>query len=861
MVSPVSASTVAARTRTASRQTKRSRTKKRPAAPSRAGDGRVSAELAALGATAAARVDRAEITIRGAERSTLDAIEQKLRAELQGTELTVDVPELHPPGLPDVLWPSLGLRLVGALIERKDDRLIVTGSAGHALLGRAGVTLTLRDEGGSLGVDVDLDLKLPDEAPRVDLRRLVKALSLALPPLPPLALLDEPLSRAALYVRGDDVRISTAVDAGAAFEIRAVVARSGGTWSLVVGAHLSKDFRFAHLSPVLRPLDELRRWLRLGDPGLLVSTTESAAFPYRGPGGEWTTLAVRQGAALRGELVLEGPPFALVSAVLRTKSLPLRVPLTPDWSNVRIAASLDARLPLIPGCLAVESFQIALAAEPFAATVAGEVTIELFGAKLPRFVLGAALTAEATSLFFTTAEPWSRPLGLPIVIKKAGFQMNGPSPSYDVFGEVAIQKRALKIAARIVGQVPAVLAGKLDGELSFAGVLSDFTGVKLLPAFIDPKIRDVDVYFVMDPVGATIDGIKYPAGLLLAGTLQILGLGARAHVQVSVKRVILEGSLDKPVQIGQILRITGAKGAATPSLKIDTRSRQVGSMSASVTCLGITQAVDAVLGPAGFTFTLTQKVGIVRAGLNATLGDGGLVAGGTAGFRLNEKIGPIIVPGTKINLGTIHINEVITCELDVSATKSAPPTIKASAKVTFMGLTLSVPKLKLSITSLADLPQAILAAIRAGAVTLFASVLNNVGNWLKALAEGAIQLVGDVAQVLSKHFKRTSEQIARDLRAALKKTIELTAKALQGLGETPKRIGKILADMKESAADIGRALKSIGAAPKEIVSVLKDMGKGAAEIQKILLDLNVPANVIKGALGLVFNLIDDILPF
>ncbi|WP_437995659.1 methyl-accepting chemotaxis protein [Sorangium sp. So ce185] len=884
----------------------------------------------------------------------LDELEQRFRDMLQRGAVEVVLEKLELPELPDRLWPTAGLKLLQATIDRTGPSLVVAGSGTIELLGRARTTLTFREQSGSVSMDVELDLDSPAildrllaalvdgldyavigalkeltargvswrtlptgglqvtlslsgsarfdlgvaratlslaraafvvggptpvrldgelsllgvtvpasvtlddklqvsaELPDMDLRRLAEALSLPLPPLPPLSLLQAPLRGARLYVRGDEVRLSAAVDASKLGPARAVIARSSGSWGLVLGLHPPRDFRFADLSAALTPLDKARELLRLDDPALTVSTVRSSAFPYVDSSGEWTTVSVQVGGVLRGELVLNGLGLELIAAILGTDRLPLQMPLGPDGSEVRLTASIAKRVNLIPECVTIETFRVVLSPDPLLVTAAGEVKIDLFGQQLPRFVLGASLTAAGASLFFTAAEPWKLPLGLPLVIEELGFQISGPDLAYGVFGKIAVQGRAMSVAAKFVGQAPTLIAGKLEGEMPLGGVLEDLIQVNPLPDFVQPRIRDFDTYLVVHPAGTTVGERSYPFGLSLSGTLLMLGLALRANVHVSRTRVIAEGSLDRPIRLDPVLRVTGAGSNATPVLRIDTGSDPVARMSARVECLGLAQEVDAVLGTHGFTFKLDQKVGAVHASLRATLGNGRLKANGVARFGIRESFGPIRLFDGGPNLGTIRVDTGIEAIVDLSIAEGAALTANVSARFTFLGIQISVPEFAVDVASIERIPEAVIRAIRANLLAIFDDVFGDADRWLAAVAKKLIDGVEDVAKVLSKHFNKNSAEVARALRRVLNETVEQTAQALKRLGETPERIAQILSDIGESAEQIGKALKALGQPPEVIGKVLKQLGKEVAEVGKILTGIGFPKNMVDAALKMTF---------
>ncbi len=733
----------------------------------------------------------------------------------------------------------------GTLALTRASAMVGSGAGAAHLAGALGIF------GLSAPVEVALGggLRISGQLPGLDLRRLAGALSLALPSLPRLPLLDAPLREVQIDLGEGEAHLSAALEVGALGKIRATVARIDGSWGLVAGVHARKNFSFADLDEVLRPLDPLCDLIDLNDPALVLSTLTSTGFPYPDGTGGWSPLAVREGGVLSGELRLQGPLLGLVGAVLRRKTLPMLVPLEPDWSKLRISAALGGRLVLIPKCLTIEAFRVEVSAAPFALSAAGDVTIQLFGLELPRFVLAANLAAGTASLSFTAAEPWRKPLGLPFDVQKLGFESDGAS--FAVFGAVAIQQRSIAVAAQFVGEVPVMLAGEFKGEVSLAGVLKDLLGVSPLPAFVTPKLRDFHVFLVLSPAGAATVAGQLPKGLSLAGSLEIFGLAASMSIQVSGTRVFAKGALTRPLRLDPVLRITGAGTAATPALTIDTTAKQVVQLTGRVACLGIQNEVTAVLAKDGFSFSLAQTVGKVRARLDATLAGPSFRARGSAAFVLKASIGPLSLGG--LNLGTIHLDTGVTAQIVVSMSAGKPPELKVSATFVFMKVTLRLPEVAVAVTTLDKLPAPVLQAIRTAAVDIFGVILKSVDQWVLAVAAGAIGTVSDAARVLHDHFKRGVEDVARAYRQQLKQTIEETAKALKRLKQTPKQIAKIFKDIGETPAAIGAALRAINVPAKTIAGLLQGLGFSKGQIREVLKVLNFPTKVIEDVIGGIFD--------
>lgn len=787
--------------------------------------------------------------------SSLDELEQRLLAAVTDDTLALDLPELHPPELPTSLWPVAGLLLHSPHVVREGERLIVRGRIGLDLLGAATLTVTFLPGEGALGIDADVDIR--PELASLTVERLAQLLALSLPSWPPLAVLEEPLQHIALVLRRDGVKLATSAEIGSLGELKIVAAQLAGHWELVVALRANPGLAFSQLQAALRPLDALRSLVTWDDPALVAATTTTARFPYPTQAGQWSSLAVARGAAFRGVLSLRSPALALLRGLLRLEELPLDMPLAAELSGVRLSACLGRRIVLIPNCLTVESLRVEIAPEPFAVAAKGDVSIELFGSKLPPFTTAVSFSEVGLSLSFFATQPWTKPLGLPIVINEAAFEVRSPDMVYGIAGKITIQNRILAIAACFLGEAPTAFEGQLKGELSLFGAIADLIGknqFKTLLPNLEPTLRDLTLRLVVDPRGAKVGNHVLPAGLYLAGDVSLLGLSLHADVLVSSKQVKVEGSLAKPIQLGAILSISGATPNTGPALRLDTQGKPVGALAAQVNFLGLRQAVEATLSADGFTFRMAQKLGPLAVSLVAALQNAeAFSANGAATFGLDSSIGPIHI-GNKINLGKINLKTNINAQISVKVGLKTSPSISISASFDFMGIGFHLPRFSVNISTLAEIPKEILDKLRSGATKIFAAILNDPDKWLLAVGKRFINEVEDVGRVLVKHFGKTTEFAAHAMGVTLRLPYDVTAKSLHELGETPEHIAKLMSAAAYPAKEIANALIHIGKSPEVVASILKKtLGLGKEELKDVLHAAGVSADKIGHIIGGIFG--------
>ena len=708
----------------------------------------------------------------------------------------------------------------------------------------------------SLG-DVDAPLKVTiangkvdasAQVPDINLKDLASAMKLPMPALPGLDLVERALDRLEILFREGEPLLVFNYDTPLGLA-RCVVAKENGEFSLVAGLHAA-NLRFANLNSALAPLDAVLKIVAFADPAISFASRELPSFPFPVAGGGWRSRRFAKGVQINGELLFDGFGLELIETLFGISRLPLAIPIGGDWSQVRIAAALDHPIKILGDLATVDPFTVSVSPEPLQVAVAGEVLLKLFGAELPRLTLGAALAPGTADLFLVARDAWKEPLGIPVSINEIGFQMSS-TPAYGILGTITIQDRKLDVAAQFTGQVPSLFAGKLDGEMPLGDLLFELAGIDLLPDYIQPTIKDFDLYIVLNPVGGSVAGRMYPFGLSLRGTLSLLGLGFTTDLHISKSQIRAKGELDKPIRMEPFFRLSGVDQEA-PSFALDTMADPIATVDGRIMLLGLEQTVTARLGTAGFDTLVEQKLGPVEARLAVNFGHGQLAALGDIDCKVTGRIGPIRLFDGGPDLGTISLDTGAELSADIKIVENGPLAMKVGGRITIVGMNVTLPEFAVDVSSLDQLPQALLEYIRDHVVELLGDLFSDVGLWLKAIADKLIESVENVARALSEHFKRTSQQIAEAMLDVLDDTVEVTAKALKDIGEKVEEIGRILNRLGRTDEEVANALRSIGAAPEVIGNVLKELGRGTEEIGKVLKNVGFPDAAVDVALRLVF---------
>ncbi len=661
------------------------------------------------------------------------------------------------------------------------------------------------------------------------LEDLLAELGLGLPALPPLPLLSQSLDRLTLRVVDGDFFLATEIPWPGLGTATITLASDGGAAGVVAGLTPASPLKFSSLDAALAPLDAVLGIVTFGSPPLLLSTLDAPSFPVADATGNITRMPVRRGLTFLGDLELSGFGLDLLANLLGRDELPFTLPVTPNLADLKITVAHPATLDVLPGVLQVSDFALELTPQPLDVLAEGVAALTVFGEKLPRLILGGALTPPDFRVFLRAADPWKHPAGLPVDIDEFGLQVSGPVTEFGVFGKITLGTRSLSVATAFVGSAPTFLAASLQGNLSFRSLLKDFTGLDV-PLDLGASIRDASVYVVLKPTGETILGRHYPAGLGLAGFLSVLGLEMSIFLSADIKGVVAKGELTSPVRMAPFLELTGAGGVGVPSFALDTGGNPLATLSGRVQILGLIQEVQGKIGDGVVSFSVLQQLGPVRAQLAATLADGRFQAAGQVAFGLHTSVGPLqLAPGGP-SLGTLQLDAQLAATATIDAGPGPAGRVQVLATFDVLGLHIALPLLDITVPSLDQLPQAIIAYVQAHAAELFQALLTNADAWLRALAQGAITLVANVAAVLIDHFGRSVDEAAAALRNTLNRGAADIARELNAAGKALDQIAGSLAALSDPPAIVRGALEAIGAPAAEVSRAMQRAFPGIPHI-------------------------------
>jgi hypothetical protein len=265
--------------------------------------------------------------------------------------------------------------------------------------------------------------------------------------------------------------------------------------------------------------------------------------------------------------------------------------------------------------------------------------------------------------------------------------------------------------------------------------------------------------------------VLYQQGFSTRGKLELFGNVFTFDIRiVTTKGIDAKGDVADPIVLADgAFRLSDSTGKAGPHAAIctmvDIGTKDIVSLSASLTLLAITTTIDAKANTTGWTFTWETKVGdVFDIKMASTLGKEGF--SGTFGLKLD--LASITTTAGGIDafpLGTVIKNLKVNVTVALGITLS-DVTLRLEGQAGIGTQTIGV---KFSLDSLRDwnkLPDEIEKFAASFPEQLFKDLLDDVEAWAKAVGEQVINVGDKVATILKNYFKVTAEAAAQLLKAA-----------------------------------------------------------------------------------------------
>ena len=213
----------------------------------------------------------------------------------------------------------------------------------------------------------------------------------------------------------------------------------------------------------------------------------------------------------------------------------------------------------------------------------------------------------------------------------------------------------------------------------------------------------------------------------------------------------------------------------------------------------------------------------VNGSLSVTTGSNWTFGGSLSfGCELDAEIGPIEVPKTGINLGSLHLDTGFTGTVSVNASaQSSSISLGLGGSFNFEGATLSVPTFTVTVNvpfaSISSLAGQVVDEIKSDAYSIFSGELSTVGAWISDIKSGVLTGISDIGNALENVY----HVVAADV-------VGFAQDAGQGLAAAARILAN---DYNQTAAEVASTLKNAGAAATEVAGALETaLEQSASEI-------------------------------
>lgn len=749
-----------------------------------------------------------------------------------------------------------------------------TPGATPAVTGQVSGRIRIGD--ADLRVDWEMPgaVELAGELPDMSMRALAEALCggfAELPPGFPDLVFEDAWVRLTAGGKRYDFTLSTAVRVGkmelgtVVFEVRKSQTDTGYMAGFLVPARWTP-------AELWSELDEVFGWLTLRDPGLIVSSVDTAVPTANLRGMGALPGRIVPGVTFFATLELEGVLAPVGTILGATHGLNLSTVIANDVRQTRLVAATGA--PATAGSVAFEGFSLILS--PAASsielrsgtriTVSGDVLdLSLAGILEPTGALTAALSLRSVTRPGGSAtgpeEGWSDPAGLrgltiygvggALSVEAAGWSI-ALEGSFSVGAGGADDRLAFGFALQLTnGVLPSAAVASLrsaaPGGVTLTRMVRGFTSVDLgdysvpvpavpagapggvgemVPARVSPAdaldqlvLRTLSGFLVLDPTGfrSPVDPtfVYRGVGFHAAGALFGLGIVADLDFQYTTG-VYARGALEKPIDLFGVVKLSDADGTGGARFVVDTKQIALGgdllAMSGALVVFGAKAKLDARLRRDRLEFDLEVAgvPGVRACGLRCSLlVPTSLDVSGVAEVVLE---GDVRLRASGVDLGTLHLSGT-AARVELAAGADVKGT-RLSAAVR-MKVASDLPeigfsvRLEASFTDLAQLAGAVLAELQKEGWKLLRPALGGAEAFCRLAQAGVVALDSDAATALRHGYGMAAGEAARTLRAAGRTAAQAGKELEHAYAAGSAAVGGALRGAAYPVAQVDGALRSV----------------------------------------------------
>ena len=355
-----------------------------------------------------------------------------------------------------------------------------------------------------------------------------------------------------------------------------------GTWGFAAGFVPPDTWKFSTIDDSLKPLDGLS----FAGTALILASNEDRSFDLATIETPREDVSIKRGLNLFASLSMKGLG---VDELLKIDSLVVYAAIS-DPRNLVIEAQIQGEFKIDRNVgFGDIKFRLAIKPPSFEVSLLGTIHALVDQSQLD-FIgeLGIAIITTPPSfqanMAATMLGRWQDPMGakgvaVMDVALDLGIAFPPIRPSIGIAGALQVGDfvgaAAVKFDTASPGNTMVAIA---FNKLYLVDIFNAFcppTVKKAIPSNIvktvlDVGFEDVNIYVVPQPT--TIGELYFEQGIGLKGTMYLWGVRAFASIKIDQTRgVLIEGDMDE-INLGGILKLTGAGGKPKPSLYLDLRT-------------------------------------------------------------------------------------------------------------------------------------------------------------------------------------------------------------------------------------------------------------------------------------------------
>ena len=403
-----------------------------------------------------------------------------------------------------------------------------------------------------------------------------------------------------------------------------VARHASGGWNFVIGIAPPDTFKFSMISPALEVMDGIN----FAGSGLVIAMSEDTSLQLtsvRVPAG----FVIKQGLNFFARMDLRGSG---VDELLKINELQVSAVIGKP-EDLEIAGAIVGDFPIAEG-VTMANIMLKFRPDPtnFSFTLSGKVLAMINDSPL-EFYGDMQVQPTGADFSATMLGKWEEPFDAQGVAVQdlaielgVGFATGVPLPTIGLAGRFYIEEFegavAVKFDAANVSR--SMLAIEFNSlylvDVMDALVTPDvMAGIsqEVKDEFLNVGFSDVDIYIV--PIATTIGMIAYEQGLRIKGSMEAWGLKMHLNALVDYTQGIHFRGEVEPLNIEDVLIISGAEGTDTSALmELDLRigKKAFLKVTGMVTILGMSRSTYLSIDENGFEFEMT---GSLFDKFNATL--------------------------------------------------------------------------------------------------------------------------------------------------------------------------------------------------------------------------------------------------